>query len=540
MDFVSLTDEFQSLLSKYCNDDNTSIIDEIEKIIKDSDKQSMLLFSKVLCSFLTSRVKYFKVYSSMLNDVPSLQSPEFKDIFITYFKTQLIEPDLPSLCEFFTYMLDINYLSIDEYVNILLGIFENAQKLENIIFVQLLYSVFRVKSDLTQSEKFDQLMNEFKIRYDNIKIGVNLDDNSEIYVFLYEQLENPSENPVSYIIADEDEKIPDFETLEPSLYVSPSILSFSPKRIHVCAFYGAIKCMKKMIQQGVNLNEEDDEGRTVAQFAAAGGNIEILKLLKEKGVDFTDSLSFAIEYFQDEAFEYLLSFCPLTDQLFHSAAKTNNISKMKYLISKNVPPEGRDEYNWTPLHIAASHNCCEAVKLLISLENVNVNIADLDGETPLHCAAKDGYIDVMSILLHHPKINASAKDFNEATPLHWAACYNQPEAARLLLSFNVDSNCRDGFERTPLILSGISNSPSVMKILLSYPQVDVNAFDKIGTTALIGSVEARSLECVKLISLAPNVDLYIKNADNLTALDLSSRMNLSEIFNFLNGIMKRS
>ena len=545
MDSISLAKQFQWLLCKFDSEDSQTSENELEGILNQSDKQINLLFSRIFCSFIPSRSPRFKTYASLFSKVPSLSSPEFKDIFLTYLKNYLLEPNQPEVCEFFSYLVESKYIDLDKAFEILLSLFQSAESLQNIQFLQFLYCIFRIQDLLKAHPKFTEVMNEFRIRYENIKIGVNLDENSEIFSFLYDQLLNPGKNPIKSIISDESEKLPSIEVLDPNLYISPSILSFAPPLPCVCAFYGAFKSLQVLYSQGLVNETHDDEDRSISQFAAAGGNVPLLKYLNEtQKVDFTNSIDYCIEYFQEDAYDYLSTNFPLSSTVFHSAAKVNNVSKAELFIEKKVPLQSRDEYNWTPLHIAASHNSCEVTKLLIAQEAVDINVSDLDGETPLHCAAKDGYVEILKILIENKKINVQPRDKDGATPLHWAVINNKPEAVRILLrTEKVDPNCRDYFDRSPILLAAASNSPDSMRVLLEIgsTKIDLNLPDKRSTTPLIAAAESKSLDCVKLIVEASKksgfkVDFNKRNVEGVTALDIAAFADSLDIVELLLGV----
>ena len=60
--------------------------------------------------------------------------------------------------------------------------------------------------------------------------------------------------------------------------------------------------------------------------------------------------------------------------------------------------EAVEEYNWTPLHLAAANgHAAVATKLLHA--NAVVDAADVDGWTPLHVAAGCGHAAVAVLLL---------------------------------------------------------------------------------------------------------------------------------------------
>lgn len=529
MESIALGKEFQSLLCKLESTNHQALEDRIEEILQSLDKQVIQLFSKIFCSFIPSRTLNFKSYSNFFLTIPSLSNPIVKDIFLATMKNQMRTPNQPELCEFFSYLVENKYVDLDNAIEIILFLLKSPEKLQNLQFLQFLYCVFRIQNILEPHPKYTQITNEFKIRYDNINIGANLDENAPIYTFLYEQLKQPETNPLINIISDSVVTNHPFDVLEPSLFISSSLLSFTPPLSCVCAFCAALNSLKSLGAQIVS--DEDDEGRTVADFAAASGNIEVLKYLKSLNVDFSEALRYCIEFFRDDAFDFLVSFTPLKESpsasLLHSAAKVNNIAKLEYLIStKKLSLNYRDDYNWTPLHIAASENNIEALQILLQQPDIDVNAPDLDGETPLHCAAKDGYIESMGLLLQHSNINPDPKDTNGATPLHWAAMNNQSDAVRLLINLpngKVNVNQKDCFDRTPLLAAALSGSSEAMRILLTsgIQCVDVNIADKMQVTPFIAAVERKSLECVKLLVETNNVDYNKTNSDGLTAFHLA-------------------
>ena len=76
-------------------------------------------------------------------------------------------------------------------------------------------------------------------------------------------------------------------------------------------------------------------------------------------------------------------------ELFHNAAKNNDIPMLKKLIAngfKSINCEDEHDFNRTPLHKPAQNGLINVVKYLISL-GAEVNATDVFGKTPLHYAA---------------------------------------------------------------------------------------------------------------------------------------------------------
>ena len=95
----------------------------------------------------------------------------------------------------------------------------------------------------------------------------------------------------------------------------------------------------------------------------------------------------------------------------------------------------RDEFGYTPLHLAAQNNHVAATALLMQL-GCPVNGGGVVGATPLHRAAFSGATASMRVLLESTECNLLAKDSSfgdQMTPLHKAAAGGRYLAVQLLL-----------------------------------------------------------------------------------------------------------
>ena len=74
---------------------------------------------------------------------------------------------------------------------------------------------------------------------------------------------------------------------------------YKANRIEVAALFGSIKCFKYLMMNGDEINED------TCKFAVAGGNIEIIHLCEQKGLQFEDCLFISTLYHRFEIFEWL-------------------------------------------------------------------------------------------------------------------------------------------------------------------------------------------------------------------------------------------
>lgn len=110
--------------------------------------------------------------------------------------------------------------------------------------------------------------------------------------------------------------------------------------------HGQPKLVKKLLDQGAEVNQKDEYGETALSHAITSGNVEIIKMLLDKGAEVDE----------------------------------------------------KDEYGETALRRATRGKNVEVVKILLD-KGADPNLECSDGETPLSCAILDRSIDILRILL---------------------------------------------------------------------------------------------------------------------------------------------
>jgi hypothetical protein len=95
----------------------------------------------------------------------------------------------------------------------------------------------------------------------------------------------------------------------------------------------------------------------------------------------------------------------------------------------------RSQVKRTFLHIALFWRNIEALRLLLNVPGINVNIQNRDGDTPLCfvCRMRDPPLEMVKMLLAAPGINPNIKSFSGTTPLQRAFKHDHLEIVKLLL-----------------------------------------------------------------------------------------------------------
>jgi len=142
---------------------------------------------------------------------------------------------------------------------------------------------------------------------------------------------------------------------------------------------GNIEAAKQAIANGIDVNAEDDDGRTPLHRAAWRGHKEVVELLIANGADVNAKDG--------------MGATPL-----HLAA-TKEIVEL--LIAAGADVNAKDGWrDLTPLHEAAGEGHKEVAELLIA-EGADVNFKNWDNKTPLDLAIQFGKTETADLLRKH-------------------------------------------------------------------------------------------------------------------------------------------
>ena len=129
------------------------------------------------------------------------------------------------------------------------------------------------------------------------------------------------------------------------------ILGNNPPMISVICYFGAIKCLKYLIDKKYSLKVVDDLKRAIQFYAVSGGYISIIEVLSKHQIDFSNYT--------------------------HLAAKLENCNVLRFLINDLCcDPTTVDSSNQSLLHYAAINGDTNTTKFLIDLNKIDINCKD--------------------------------------------------------------------------------------------------------------------------------------------------------------------
>jgi ankyrin repeat protein len=232
------------------------------------------------------------------------------------------------------------------------------------------------------------------------------------------------------------------------------------------------KAIDLFLRSGMNPNSKNGRGIVALQWAAAHGDLPMMKSILKAGADFDSALAWAAGNGQMEALQLLLDRGPSKAALDRALiAADDELEAARLLLQRGADPTASGERGTTALIEAARSGQIEVVKLLLE-HGANVNAARSDGtrRTALYVAADgmgtdESAIEVTKLLLDKgADINVRVVDYNSTegwTPLLAAMQKKRWKLARYLVERGADIGTQSvaegeydeamGFGLTPLM-----------------------------------------------------------------------------------------
>lgn len=216
---------------------------------------------------------------------------------------------------------------------------------------------------------------------------------------------------------------------------------------------------------------------TALQFAAARGQLEICRLLVERGAEvYTNPMNTYPPVIQAAWNKHQLVVDYFLQEIPEKADGTNGIG--------------------VALNLAAREGWIDIVRRHLAADPLSVFQRGWIGDTPLHWPAHNGHVEIARMLLEAgAAIEADETNCYGGKPLHWAS-EHAPATVELLLRHGADVNCRNVkadssfFGVTPLIMNATQRDDcSEVTELLIAAGADLEATDAGGKTALAHALE---------------------------------------------------
>lgn len=240
----------------------------------------------------------------------------------------------------------------------------------------------------------------------------------------------------------------------------------------------------------INLSE-DQSSQTPLQTALLHGNMTRCRKLVDVGADIENcarGTSLLFWYIEEE---------------------DADLKMVGFLLECGADPN-RGPPEWpTPLMSAVSHMWIDAIKVLLKDSRTDPNLADKEGLTALMRMLSCGShriwnpvceIDFTELCALSGRFDAEIKDPKGETVLAKAVTAMSPEIVDILLTDGkADPNTRSACGWTPLMRSAFLGHRTITERLLSCTNIEIEAQDTWGKTALYYAIIKGRVDCANLI-----------------------------------------
>jgi ankyrin repeat protein len=256
-------------------------------------------------------------------------------------------------------------------------------------------------------------------------------------------------------------------------------------------FQKTLDVIQILVNNGAELNCQDQYGRTPFYLACIKGNIPALSLLKNLGADVNKLIALgfhpihgAIHNGHTNIIEELLKFGVSIDiksisghtPLQYYCEQPDSIPEVVgFLLSKGADINCQDASGRTPFYMACLQGNMAMMKLLKD-SGADINKLSASGFHPIHGAVYNDHTNIIEELLKFG-ISIDTKSTSGYTPLQYYCelAGNKLELVQFLLAKGAGLNCVQGDNIKPLLYSAvISNNIELVGFLISQKGLDVN------------------------------------------------------------------
>jgi ankyrin repeat protein len=261
-----------------------------------------------------------------------------------------------------------------------------------------------------------------------------------------------------------------------------------------------------LTSNGASLQDKDNVGNGIFEYAAKGGNISFLNILLKKGAEIGDnSIIFASQGLRK---------------------RKNTLDTYKSLENLGVKLNIVDDKGRNPLHAIAYSQKENDIYTYFIKKGVDVNLQDNNGTSPFMNAANSNSLEVIKFLSASVK-DINLKDKKGRSALVMAVNRNPLDVVEFLLEKGADIHITDLDKNT--LSYYIVNNFSVKKPkgfenklkLLEKNGLVVHRAQSSGNTLLHIATERNNLDLLKRLA-SFNIDVSIKNNEGLTALQIGA------------------
>lgn len=198
------------------------------------------------------------------------------------------------------------------------------------------------------------------------------------------------------------------------------------------------EALLKLIELEADLNIQEGDGWTGLMFAAFHGDIDMVEaILSNNGSPLIANNQGAYAHTIARNQNHIQVYETLIDYSLQQAMLVENIGLVVEFIQEGAPIDFQNEAGWTPLILAVALNAYDEANTLIEL-GASIHLAENDGWTPLIFAANNGFKELTSLLLSKGS-DVSHANVNGTTALQYAINNNFDDIVELFSQYTTEA-----------------------------------------------------------------------------------------------------
>ena len=220
-----------------------------------------------------------------------------------------------------------------------------------------------------------------------------------------------------------------------------------------------------------------------SQYAVAGGNYEIIKILQQNNILFFDTEKIAVAFFHNEIATWLIenansnltglmgNLTSYYSIILYSSIITGNLEIVKYILE--VTQKSFDQFPIFPLHLAIKFSQYDILCFLLNFKKINVNTENNFFKTPFFVAVDNKSLKMVKMIVNHPSFSHDFAIKEAIKPVHYVALFGNEKIAHYYFSLK-EVNINDNILYTPLAYSLLSDNDEAFFSLISNDQINFN------------------------------------------------------------------
>ncbi|XP_065343666.1 uncharacterized protein LOC135941846 [Cloeon dipterum] len=272
--------------------------------------------------------------------------------------------------------------------------------------------------------------------------------------------------------------------------------------LHHAVTSGCVDLVQNLLDRGADLRKKDDENRNVMFYGLKSK--EMILYLNRKNSEFIK----AVDTLQNTLLLYAIEFFYMVDR-----------DVVHWLINESgIDLNAVDDEGNSAFIVACMRRKWDFVETLLT-KDVDIQVKDEEGKNPLHYAAESGYFDLVQKLIERG-VNPTLKDNLGKNTMHYAL--QHLDIVKSLDRELAKEVTKDKNTSLHIAIGIYDYSIEVIRWLLDEAQVDVNAKNLNGETALMIACSKNRFEVIQIL-VEKKADVSIQDNKGRTALHHAAR-----------------